>query len=58
MNVKQSLIALAMVFGAIAFLSSADQEHTSIQLVIGLALIVAACIYTAVKTKTFSKEQK
>lgn len=56
MNFKETMIALAMIIVSMLFLSNADPEKMSYQLVIGLALIIADAVYTAIKTKTFSKK--
>lgn len=56
MTFKETVIALAMIFVSMFFLEHADPEKISYQLVIGLALIIVDAIYTAIKTKTFTKK--
>nr|WP_320037150.1 hypothetical protein [uncultured Bacteroides sp.] len=56
MTFKETVIALAMIFASMFCLEHADSEKFSYQLVLGLALIIADAIYTAIKTKTFTKK--
>lgn len=56
MTFKETAIALAMIFGSLFCLGHSDPEKFSYQLVIGIALIIADAIYTAIKTKTFTKK--
>lgn len=56
MTFKETMIALAMIFVSMFFLEQADPEKVSLEMVIGLALIIADAIYTAVKTRTFNKK--
>ena len=56
MTFKETMIALAMIFVSMLFLEHADPEKVSIEMIIGLALIIADAIYTAIKTRTFTKK--
>ena len=56
MTFKETIIALSMIIASMLFIGNADPEKMSYQLIIGLALIVADAVYTAIKTKTFSKK--
>ena len=56
MTFKETIIALSMIIVSMLFIGNADPEKMSCQLIIGLVLIITDAIYTAIKTKTFTKK--